>query len=109
MPRLQVPSRPLVWPRVAVLALVSVAVAGCENSSRFDSNPFASNPPPRQETTGSIAHRPASSGAIVSQPLPAPSRPATVAANTSNGGYVSGAHGLGAYRPGSPEITGSVP
>ncbi len=43
MPRLVVPSRPRAWPRVAVLALVGVAVAGCENSSRFDSNPFASN------------------------------------------------------------------
>ena len=115
MPRLKVPSRPFAWPRVAALALVGFAVAGCENSSRFNSNPFASNPP-RQEVTGSISQRPASGRAIVSQPLPAPSRPATVAANGSygngsygNGGYVSGAHGLGAYRPGPAEITGSVP
>ena len=110
MPRLKVPSRPFAWPRVAVLALVGVAVAGCENSSRFDANPFASNPPPRQETTGSISQRPASSGAVVSQPLPAPSRPATVAVNGGygNGGYVSGAHGLGAYRPGASDVTGSV-
>ncbi|MCF8476504.1 MAG: LysM peptidoglycan-binding domain-containing M23 family metallopeptidase, partial [Pseudolabrys sp.] len=37
---------------------------------------------------------------------------ATVAANTSNGGYASGGQGLGAYRPsssrGSSDITGSV-
>jgi murein DD-endopeptidase MepM/ murein hydrolase activator NlpD len=110
MPRLKVPSRPFAWPRVAVLALAGVAVAGCENSSRFDSNPFASNPPPRQETTGSISHRPTSGGAVVSQPLPAPSRPATVAANGGygNNGYASGAHGLGAYRPGASDVTGSV-
>ncbi|MEI9805864.1 MAG: LysM peptidoglycan-binding domain-containing protein [Pseudolabrys sp.] len=45
--------------------------------------------------------------------MPAPSRPATVA---SNGGYASGAQGLGAYRPGtiaptysqSSDVTGSV-
>jgi murein DD-endopeptidase MepM/ murein hydrolase activator NlpD len=110
MPRLKVPSRPFAWPRIAVLALAGVAVAGCENSSRFDSNPFASNPPPRQETTGSISQRPTSGGAVVSQPLPAPSRPATVAANGGygNNGYASGAHGLGAYRPGASDVTGSV-
>ena len=104
--RPKVPSRPPAWPRVAVLALAGVAVAGCENSGRFDSNPFASNPP-RQEVTGSIAPRPASRSAVVSQPLPAPSRPETVAANGSYG-YASGAHGLGAYRPGSSDVTGSV-
>ena len=111
MPRPKVPSRLLAWPHVAIFALVGVAVAGCENSSRFDSNPFASNPPPRQETTGSISQRPVSSGAIASQPLPAPSRPATVAANGGygNGGYASGAHGLAAYRPGASDVTGSVP
>src|SRR5579872_3925875 len=107
MQRLKVPSRPFALSRVAVLALVGVAVAGCENSGRFDSNPFASNPPPRQETTGSISQRPASRNAVVSQPLPAPSRPETVAANGSYG-YASGAHGLAAYRPGSSDVTGSV-
>jgi len=55
-----------------------------------------------------IASRPASSSRVEAQPLPAPSRPATVA---TNGGYASGAQGLGAYRPGtsnSSEVTGSV-
>ena len=56
--------------------------------------------------TGSISKRPAASGAVSSQPLPAPSRPPTVAVN---GGIANGAHGLGAYRPGAPEYTGSVP
>jgi murein DD-endopeptidase MepM/ murein hydrolase activator NlpD len=98
MPRPKVPSRPRAWPRIAVLALVGVAVAGCENSARFDSNPFASNRDTRPEYTGSISQQPATHGAISSQPLPAPSRPATVAAN---GGV--------AYRPGAkPEYTGSV-
>src|SRR4051794_37416874 len=105
MPRPMVPSRPIAWPRVAVLALAGIAVAGCENSGRFDTNPFVSNPPPRQEVTGSIAQRPASHATVVSQPLPAPSKPATVAVN---GGVATGAQGLGAYRPGASDVTGSV-
>ena len=106
MPRINVPSRPRAWPRVAVFALVGIAAAGCSDSGRFDSNPFASNrQAPPQETTGSIASRPASSGRIETQPLPAPSRPATVAAG---GGVANGAQGLGAYRPGASEVTGSV-
>jgi murein DD-endopeptidase MepM/ murein hydrolase activator NlpD len=107
MPRINVPSRPRAWPRVAVFALVGIAAAGCSDSGRFDSNPFASNrQAPPQETTGSIASRPASAARVESQPLPAPSRPATVAAN---GGVANGAQGLGAYRPGSSDFTGSVP
>src|SRR5450631_1013271 len=94
------------WPHVAVLALVGMAAAGCSDSARFDSNPYASNHNARQqETTGSIASRPASSGHVESQPLPAPSRPATVA---STGGVATGAQGLGAYRPGTADVTGSV-
>jgi len=116
MPRPNVPSRSRasshVWPRVAVLALVGVAAAGCSDSRRFDSSPFASNdrqapPPQRQETTGSIASRPAPNGRVEAQQLPAPSQPTTVVAQ---GGYASGAQGLGAYRP-SPQnsdVTGSV-
>ncbi len=110
MSRLKVPSRPCVFPRVAVLALVGLAVAGCENSGRFSFTSDRDAPPPR-EVTGSVSQRPVQHAAVVSQPLPAPSRPATVAANgTYDGysGYASGAHGLGAYRPGSADVTGSV-
>jgi murein DD-endopeptidase MepM/ murein hydrolase activator NlpD len=120
MPRSNVPSRPRarshIWPRVAVLTLVGVAAASCSNSARFDSNPYASNrqaPPPQQETTGSISSRPAYNGRVEAQPLPAPSRTATVA---TYGGTASGAQGLGAYRPGTSnnfqntfDVTGSVP
>src|ERR1017187_5942994 len=111
MTRSNVPYRPRaysrIWPRVAVLALAGVASASCSNSGRFDSNPYASNRQ-QQETTGSIASRPASSGRVEAQPLPAPSRPATVAAN----GTASGAQGLGAYRPGTAnysDVTGTGP
>ena len=64
MQRTNVPSRPRaishLWPRVAVLALVGIAAAGCSNSARFDSNPFASNRQAvqPQDTTGSIGQRP---------------------------------------------------
>ena len=94
------------WPHVAVLAVVGFAAAGCADSARFDSNPYASNrTTPPQETTGSIAQRPARAARVESQPLPAPSRPATVA---SNGGVATGAQGLGAYRPHANEVTGSI-
>jgi murein DD-endopeptidase MepM/ murein hydrolase activator NlpD len=119
MPRVNVPSRLCAyshtWSRVAVLALVGVAAAGCSDSGRFDSNPYASNrqaPPPQQEATGSIASRPASSSRVEAQPLPAPSQPATVAVGS---GTANGAQGLGAYRPGTQnysqsnsDVTGSV-
>ncbi len=98
-------SRPHIWLRVAVPALMGLAAAGCSNSARFNSNPFASTAQaPRQEATGSIAQRPVTR--VEAQPLPAPSRPATVAART---GYSTGAQGLGAYHPDRAEITGSVP
>ncbi len=124
MPRSTVPSRLRVsshiWPRVAVLTLVGLAGASCSNSSRFDSNPYVSDrQAPPQETTGSVSSRPMYRS-IEAQPLPAPSRPATVSANSgyssgtgyaSGNGYSSGAQGLGAYRPTSSnysETTGSV-
>ena len=111
MSSISVPSRSRAcsrhWPHVAVLAVVGFAAAGCADSARFDSNPYASNrTTPPQEATGSIAQRPAHTARVESQPLPAPSRPSTVAANS---GVASGAQGLGAYRPGSHDVTGSVP
>jgi murein DD-endopeptidase MepM/ murein hydrolase activator NlpD len=106
MPCINVPSRSRAnshhWPHVAVLALVGMAAAGCSDSGRFDSSPYASNRNARQqETTGSISSRPATSARVESQPLPATSQPAT-------GGVATGAQGLGAYRPGTPDVTGSV-
>jgi murein DD-endopeptidase MepM/ murein hydrolase activator NlpD len=110
MPRFDVPSCLRAWPRVAVFALIGIAVAGCADSARFDSNPYASNDraPPAPAYTGSVSNQPPPSR-VVSQPLPAPSRPATVASNT--GGVANGGQGFGAYRPAysSTEFTGSVP
>jgi murein DD-endopeptidase MepM/ murein hydrolase activator NlpD len=110
MPRPIVPSRLHGWLRVTVLVVLGASVAACSDSARvnnfnFNTRTSQAAPPPR-DVTGSIAPRPAPSGYVSSQPLPAPSRPATVAAS----GVSSGAEGLGAYRPPVPsaEITGSV-
>ena len=109
MPHFEAPFRSRTWPSVAVLALIGVSAASCSSSSRFDSNPYTSNrSAPQQETTGSIAPRPATTARVEAQPLPAPSRPATVAATTS--GTATGGTGLGAYRPASQsaDVTGSI-
>jgi murein DD-endopeptidase MepM/ murein hydrolase activator NlpD len=105
MPRINVPSRSRAGLHVAILAILGLAVAGCSDSARFDSNPYASNRPVLQETTGSISPRPAYRSRIEAQPLPALSRPATVA---STSGVSTGAQGLGAYRPNGSDVTGSV-
>ena len=111
MSRSNVPSRPRVWPRVAVLALIGVTVPACSDSARFvqSYDPFAKNTAPsKTEVTGSVGTRPASTRNVAAQPLPAPSKPRTVAA-TSHPGIANGAPGLGAYRPGdSGDVTGSV-
>ena len=97
-------SSSLAWPRIAALALIAVAVAGCSNSRRFDTPYYTpqshAQAQQRQfESTGSIS-RPAPRGAVVSQPLP--SRPVY-----NNGGYTAGAGSLGGYRPNS-DVTGSI-
>jgi murein DD-endopeptidase MepM/ murein hydrolase activator NlpD len=109
MSRSNVPSCPRVWPRVAVLALIGVTAAACSDSARFvqQYDPFAKNTP-RSEVTGSVGTRAPSASRVATQPLPAPSKPQTVA--TSGAGLANGAPGLGAYRPGrAGDVTGSVP
>ncbi len=53
MPRLSVSFASLVWPRVAALALIGVAVAGCSNSGRFDT-PYAGY---QRQNTNRVAYR----------------------------------------------------
>src|SRR5689334_798837 len=93
------------WARATALAAITLAISGCSDSGRFEvNNPFASTKPntPPADVTSSVSSRPASSK-IASQPLPAPAKPATVAAT----GVSQGAGGLGTYRP--SDVTGSVP
>ena len=111
MPRSKVPSRSHAWPRIAVLVTLGASVAACSDSARvnnfdFNTRSHRAAAVPQQDVTGSIAARPAPSGPVWSQPLPAPSRPATVAPS----GISDGGQGLGAYRPPVPsaDITGSV-
>jgi murein DD-endopeptidase MepM/ murein hydrolase activator NlpD len=100
--------------RAAAIAVFALGAAGCSDSGRFEvNNPFNydSASRPQQDVTGSVS-RPASTAPasrISKAPLPAPSAPQTVAANS---GVSQGAGGLGAYRPSQPQhsqdITGSV-
>lgn len=84
--------------------MVGVAVASCSDSGRFGYTNTSSRQAPQQEVTGSVTPRSAPTSRVVSQPLPSPSAPATVA--SSGYGYTSGnsngAQGLGAYRPSAP-------
>src|SRR5262245_12817906 len=78
MPRSLVESRPLAWPRVAVLALVGLTAAGCADSARFDSSSYTTDRPPQNVAAATPTY--SASGRVEAQPLPAPSQPATVAA-----------------------------
>jgi len=100
------------WFRLAILATISVAAAGCSaDTQRFDSNPF------RGEVTGSVSQRNAS---VQSAPLPPPSTasmqpPATRPAVTGTAG---GSRGMASYQPkqrsagitgtAAPETTGGI-
>ena len=105
------------WLSLSTLALMT-AVAGCSSeSSRFIENPYAS-PYSSKDSTGSVAHAPASKVEAQplpqAQPLPPPTvhRPATV----SSGGSSGGSAGMGSYQPGpasyappaAGDVTGSV-
>jgi murein DD-endopeptidase MepM/ murein hydrolase activator NlpD len=115
MPASVVSPRARILTRAAAIAVFALGAAGCSDSGRFEvNNPFnydktASRP--SHEVTGSVS-RPASPPAsrISRAPLPAPSAPQTVAANS---GVSQGAGGLGTYRPAqshaqSQDVTGSV-
>jgi murein DD-endopeptidase MepM/ murein hydrolase activator NlpD len=108
MPASVVSSRAWFSTRAVVIAIAAIGVAGCSDSGRFEvNNPFdtPSASRPSQDVTGSVSHR-APTSQVSRAPLPAPSRPQTVA----SGGVSQGAGGLGTYRPAqqSQDITGSV-
>src|ERR1700691_1810995 len=90
-------------PQLAVIVLIGVGAAGCSDSSRFDSNPFASeNTGSRSEVTGSI---PKSTNSVESKPLPH-------LASNGGEGYSGGGRGMGSYQPSQPassDVTGSPP
>jgi murein DD-endopeptidase MepM/ murein hydrolase activator NlpD len=105
MPAFVVSFRARISARAAAIAIAAIGLAACSDSGRFEINdPF--NPPSaaRSDVTGSVSRR-APASQVSRAPLPAPSRPQTVA----SGGVSQGAGGLGTYRPArSQDITGSV-
>ena len=107
MPRPQVQSRPLAWPRVFVLALVGISAAGCADSARFDSSAYDADRPAPPQNVAAAAPAPQSYGRVEAQPLPAPSQPATVQASPN---YSYNSQGTGAYRQSGQyaDVTGSV-
>jgi len=76
MLRPKVESRSRAWPRVTVLALVGIAVAGCSDSARFDSISYSSDRPSPPQNIASAKSQP--SARVDAQPLPALNQPATV-------------------------------
>src|SRR6202050_2293222 len=90
-------------PKLSFIALIGAGAAGCSDSSRFDSNPFASeNSGSRSEVTGSI---PKSANSVESKPLPH-------LASNGGDGYSGGGRGMGSYQPSQPansDVTGSLP
>jgi murein DD-endopeptidase MepM/ murein hydrolase activator NlpD len=92
-------SRLVFGPQLVVFALIGLGAAGCADSSRFDSNPFASDTGSRSDVTGSI---PKSTNSVESKPLP------HLAANSGEGSS-GGGRGMGSYQPGNADVTGSLP
>ena len=104
------PSR--LWPRLAMVALVSVGLGACADSGRLGSpfsSPYAANNNGGDVTASSPA-RPASSAArIDAQPLPAPpqTRPA-YSGNTNATNGVASAPPASPGRPTHSDVTGSI-
>jgi len=92
-------SRLVFGPQLVVFALIGLGAAGCADSSRFDSNPFASDTGSRSDVTGSI---PKSTNSVESKPLP------HLAANSGEG-TSGGGRGMGSYQPANADVTGSLP
>ncbi len=109
MPRPQVQSRPLAWPRVVVLALVGISAAGCADSARFNSSSYDAGRPAPPQNVAAAAPRQRHSLTAASRrnrcrhrPSLQPSRlrPTTVTTRKATGAYRQNA----SYS----DITGSV-
>src|SRR5215831_14467933 len=75
----KVDSCPHAWPRIVVLGLVGITVAGCADSARFQANSYASDRPSPPQSVSSLP-APAPYARVETQPL---SPPASVAAAPS--------------------------
>src|SRR5215468_8265647 len=72
---------PQAWPRIVVLGLAGITVAGCADSARFQTNSYASDRPLPPQSVSAVP-APASYARVETQPL---SPPATVAAAPNYG------------------------
>src|SRR5215217_6991599 len=72
MPSLVEPSRSRAVSRIALLAAISAAMAGC-SSDRFMESTYAAKPQASNEVTGSIRPQPAPTQKVETSALPAPS------------------------------------
>src|SRR6478609_9751987 len=72
---------PHAWPRIFVLGLVGITVAGCADSARFQANSYASDRPSPPQSVSSVP-APAPYARVETQPL---SPPAPVAAAPNYG------------------------
>ncbi len=83
------------WPRVVIVALMGLGGAGCSDSGRF-SDFSSDSSAPRSDVTGSISQSP---NRVDSKPLP----------HLASDGTSGGGRGMGSYRPGNADVTGSLP
>ena len=104
MSRPKLDSRLRAWPRIAVLALISVAATGCSNSARFESSSYSNDRPLPPQNVATTSRAYAAPSRVEAQPLPALSQPVT----TSGSSYY-GAQGGSSYRYNNQysDVTGS--
>jgi murein DD-endopeptidase MepM/ murein hydrolase activator NlpD len=107
------PGRSLRFFRLALLATISVAAAGCSaDTGRFDSNPFGSQAQaPSREVTGAVS-RPQRHASVQSEALPPPPGAASAPSYTMGRPAVASApRSVPAYQPppARNDVTGSLP
>ncbi|HYC18710.1 MAG TPA: peptidoglycan DD-metalloendopeptidase family protein [Pseudolabrys sp.] len=105
MLRSKVEIRLRVWPRVAVLALVGTAAAGCSDSARFTSSSYDTDRPAPPQNLASSVSAPPASARIEAQSLPAVTQPGSAMPAAYAAPYPA------TYRPSgqnSDDITGSA-
>ncbi len=85
-----------IWPQVVAIALMGLGMAACADSGRFSDSSSSDSSVPRGDVTGSISQSPSH---VDSKPMP----------HLASDGTSGGGRGMGSYRPGSADVTGSLP
>ncbi len=87
------------WSKVVAISLISLGLASCSSNSGRFAEFFGADTAPHGDATGSI---PQNTNQVETHPLPHLS-------GNSRDGSSGGGHGMGSYRPGGGDVTGSVP